>query len=275
MIHKIIVGIAFSPNLKANFFEAIRLANTFNAELIGVHVGVKTTAKEKELETLLKSAPLMKAKFTAIWQDGDPANVIIETATELRADLLIIGALQRENLYKYYVGSIARKITRKSPCSVLLFIKPSVERVPCNHMVVNGLENHDTQKTLQTAFYVSRHLGCKRVTIVDEIDQKALKVNVCDDKTLQEATVAKENMTHQENERIQRELAGVNIGDTIVKTQSIFGKRGYSIGHYAKVKRADLLVMNAPQKTSLLDRIFPHDLEYILSDLPTDVLIVK
>jgi hypothetical protein len=36
-----------------------------------------------------------------------------------------------------------------------------------------------------------------------------------------------------------------------------------------------LLVMNAPSHLSLWDRIFPHDLEYILSDLPTDVLIIR
>ena len=60
-----------------------------------------------------------------------------------------------------------------------------------------------------------------------------------------------------------------------IKTQSIFGTRGYSIGHYARVIRADLLIMNAPDKTTLWDRLFPHDMEYILSELPTDVLIVK
>ena len=70
-----------------------------------------------------------------------------------------------------------------------------------------------------------------------------------------------------------KNLQTLNI--LLVKIQSIFGKRGYSIGHYAKVKRADLLVMNAPTKTTILDRIFPHDIEYILSELPTDVLIVK
>jgi len=60
-----------------------------------------------------------------------------------------------------------------------------------------------------------------------------------------------------------------------VVVQPIFGTRGYSIGHYARVVRADLLVMNAPRKLTLWDRLFPHDLEYILSDLPTDVLIVR
>jgi hypothetical protein len=33
--------------------------------------------------------------------------------------------------------------------------------------------------------------------------------------------------------------------------------------------------MNAPTNIGILDRIFPHDIEYILSELPTDVLIVK
>ena len=74
---------------------------------------------------------------------------------------------------------------------------------------------------------------------------------------------------------IKNILKDVDCENLSVKMQSIFGKRGYSIGHYAKVKRADLLIMNAPTKLGLLDRIFPHDLEYILSELPTDVLIVK
>jgi len=58
-------------------------------------------------------------------------------------------------------------------------------------------------------------------------------------------------------------------------TQSIFGRRGYSIGHYARVVRADLLVMNAQEESSFLQRFFPKDLEHILAELPTDVLIVQ
>ena len=58
-------------------------------------------------------------------------------------------------------------------------------------------------------------------------------------------------------------------------TQSIFGKRGYSIGHYAKVVRADLLVMNAEKNLGFFDRLFTHDIEHILAELPTDVLIIN
>ena len=58
-------------------------------------------------------------------------------------------------------------------------------------------------------------------------------------------------------------------------SQPIFGKKGYSIGHYAQITRADLLVMNAPTKMTFWDRLFPHDIEHILTELPTDVLILQ
>ena len=49
----------------------------------------------------------------------------------------------------------------------------------------------------------------------------------------------------------------------------------YAISKYARDKRADLLVVNSPSThLNLLDRIFTHDIEYVLADLPCDLLIV-
>ncbi|KGL63810.1 universal stress protein [Polaribacter sp. Hel1_85] len=274
-INKILIGVAFSPNLRANIFEAARLANMFDAELVGVHVGTKSNQKESDLKALLSDADALHKPFKIIWKEGNPVEVILETCTQESIDLLILGALQKENLLKYYVGSIARKITRKAPCSVLLLIKPSVIRVACKHIVVNGLKDERTEETIKTAFVLSEHLKCNKITIVEEVSQGELQVKVSDDKTLRKATIAKERLRTRENQRVKNILGDISNKDITVKTQPIFGKRGYSIGHYAKVKRADLLIMNAPNKLGFFDRIFPHDIEYILSELPTDVLIVK
>ena len=274
-IHKILIGIAFSPNLKANLFEAIRISNMFGAELVGVHVGEKTNDKEKNLQLLISEAPNLQKSIHIIWQKGKPVNVILDTCHKEDIDLLILGALQKENLYKYYVGSIARELTRNAPCSVLLLIKPSVIRVPCKHIVVNGLEDEKTKDTIKTAFKIGNHLECKRITIVEEISQAEIDIKVSDDDTLRKATIEKERIKKREDLRVEKILNEIDCKNTTLKIQSIFGKRGYSIGHYAKVKRADLLIMNAPLKTKLIDRIFPHDIEYILSELPTDLLIVK
>ena len=274
-IKKILIGIAFSPNLKPNIFEAIRMANMFGAQLVGVHVGEKTNKKENQLTDLILEAPKLKYPIKTVWQKGKPVDVILNTAVNEKIDLLVLGALQQENLYKYYVGSVARELTRKASCSVLLLIKPSVERVKCNHIVVNGLKDKRTTETIEASFLVSKALECKRITIVEEISQREIEVKVSDDYSLRKANINKEKLKRREDSRVNKILGNINTEGISVKIQSIFGKRGYSIGHYAKVKRADLLVMNAPSKTSILDRIFPHDIEYILTELPTDVLIVK
>ena len=274
-IKKILIGIAFSPNLKPNIFEAIRMANMFGAQLVGVHVGEKTNKKQNQLADLILEAPKLKYPIKTVWQKGKPVDVILNTAVNEKIDLLVLGALQQENLYKYYVGSVARELTRKASCSVLLLIKPSVERVKCNHIVVNGLKDKRTTETIEASFLVSKALECKRITIVEEISQKEIEVKVSDDYSLRKANINKEKLKRREDSRVNKILGNINTEGISVKIQSIFGKRGYSIGQYAKVKRADLLVMNAPSKTSILDRIFPHDIEYILTELPTDVLIVK
>ena len=274
-IKKILIGIAFSPNLKPNIFEAIRMANMFGAQLVGVHVGEKTNKKENQLTDLILEAPKLKYPIKTVWQKGKPVDVILNTAVNENIDLLVLGALQQENLYKYYVGSVARELTRKASCSVLLLIKPSVKRVKCNHIVVNGLKDKRTTETIEASFLVSKALECKRITIVEEISQKEIEVKVSDDYSLRKANINKEKLKRREDSRVNKILGNINTEGISVKIQSIFGKRGYSIGHYAKVKRADLLVMNAPSKISILDRIFPHDIEYILTELPTDVLIVK
>ena len=148
MAKNILIGIAFSPNLKANLFETIRISNMFNAQLIGVHIGKKSQKKEQQLQQLLSEAPKLNHPLKTIWQEGEPVDVILKTTQQEKIDLLILGALQKEKIYKYYVGSIARKLTRKAPCSVFLLIKPSIESVVCKHIVVSGLQNPKTGKEL-------------------------------------------------------------------------------------------------------------------------------
>ena len=177
-IKKILIGIAFSPNLKPNIFEAVRMANMFGAQLVGVHVGEKTNKKENQLAQLILEAPKLKYPIKTVWQKGKPVDVILNTAVNENIDLLVLGALQQENLYKYYVGSVARELTRKASCSVLLLIKPSVERVKCNHIVVNGLKDKRTTETIEASFLVSKALECKRITIVEEISQKEIELSL-------------------------------------------------------------------------------------------------
>ena len=175
-------------------------------------------------------------------------------------------------------GSIARKITRQAKCSVLLLIKPSVERLPCSHVVVNGLKDPKTEKTIASAFFVANALGAEKITIVEEITQDKITTKVDDDKSLRKANIVKERLKLRETARVNNIIKNIPVDhtkDIVIKSQPIFGTKGYSIGHYAQIARADLLIMNAPSKMTFWDRLFPHDIEHILTELPTDVLIIQ
>jgi len=272
------IGVTFSPNLEANINEAARLALCFRSKLVLIHVGEASDEKSKTFLNFLNPFEKEGLEFEILFKSGEPVEVILSSTVEKNVDLLIIGALKKENFLKYYLGSIARKITRKANCSVLLLINPSKERVPCKHIVVNGLKDPKTKETVNTAFFVGHHLGADKITVVEEIDQDEVSVKVDDDKSLRRSTLIKERLRLREEARVKKILDTIPdelTKDLAIKSQPIFGKRGYSIGHYAQVARADLLVMNAPAKMTFWDRLFPHDIEHILTELPTDVLIVQ
>lgn len=272
------IGVNFSPNLEANINEAARLALRFESKLVLIHVGEASEEKSKTFTEFLSPFENKGLEYELFFRSGDPVNVILSSTKEKKIDLLIIGALKKENFLKYYLGSIARKITRQASCSVLLLINPSINRVPCEHIVVNGLKDPKTQETVTTAFLVGHKLGVGKITVVEEIDQEEVSVKVDDDKSLRKSTIIKERLRLREEARVKKVLDSIPSDYTkeiTIKSQPIFGKRGYSIGHYAQVARADLLVMNAPSKMTFWDRVFPHDIEYILTELPTDVLIVQ
>jgi nucleotide-binding universal stress UspA family protein len=274
----VLFGFAFSPSLEVNILETTRMAYFLNAKLILLHVGTKTDDKCAKIEALLQTIECPENQPEVHWVEGKPVPTILEACNRFSIDLLVLGALQHENMYQFYIGTIARNLTRKVNCSVLLLIKPSRIRVPCQHVVVNGFDDPSTPETIKKAFQMANILGAKQISIVEEITKKEVKVTVEDDRSLKRASLLKERLKRREESRVRNVVNSLPkslLTPITVKIQSIFGKRGYSIGHYAEVVRADLLVMNSQEKSGVLDRVFPHDIEYILSDLPTDMLIVR
>jgi nucleotide-binding universal stress UspA family protein len=272
------IGVTFSPNLEANINEAARLALFFGGKLVLIHVGESSELKLNKFLAFLTPFKKLGLDCEVSFKPGDPVEVILSITEDKKIDLLIIGALKKENFVKYYLGSIARKITRRAACSVLLLTNPSKERVGCSHIVVNGLKDPKTRETVATAFLVGHKLGVNKITVVEEISDDEVSVKIDDDKSLRRSTIVKERLRLREEVRVKSIIKTIPEEFTKnirIKSQPIFGKRGYSIGHYAQVARADLLVMNAPRKLTFWDRLFPHDIEYILTELPTDVLIVQ
>lgn len=270
-------ALAFSPYAEANVHESARIASMLNADLILIHVGKKTPEKVDRLELLISQTGIDPEKVKVEFREGDPVNSILSACSENQVDLLIAGALKRENLLKFYTGSIARKLCRNAECSILLLTDRSVIRNKCKEIVVSGDDHLKTETTVRTANYFGKVLGADHITIVDQIDPKAVGEHADDASELAEAARKRKDIKKKEDERIHElEHQLERDGSIPVDHRCIFGKAGYTIGHYAAANRADLLVMNSPDsKLGIIDRVFQHDLEYVLSDLPCCLMIVN
>jgi universal stress protein A len=67
--------------------------------------------------------PLKRAtgiKVTQLLRVGDPRNVVVEVAADLKADLLVIGSHSKRSLFDISLGGTAKHLSQQAPCTVVL-----------------------------------------------------------------------------------------------------------------------------------------------------------
>jgi len=271
----IATAMGFSPMAKANLAEVHRIAQRCGARLHVFHIGEWNAQCEKTYQSFLSELNIDPSSVTRVSKAGDPKVMLLELCAEHDIDLLALGALVRESMFKVFTASIARDVCRKAKVSLLLLTHSSIEGGLCERIVVNGMDHPKTPDTIATAAWLATKLKSKELFVVDELNEKEL-ARPDDDKSVLKGERKRRQMERTQHDRLASVLGCCELSEHLnVKEQHVFGKPGYTISHYAKAKKADLLVVNSPDtKLGLLDRIFKHDLEYILADLPTDLLIV-
>jgi len=270
------VAIAFSPRLESILCEARILSERFNANLVLMHVGDRTRNKEHKLSELLVKAGIKESSVRIIWSEGEAVQTLLHLCNLNIVDLLVMGAMKKENVLQYYLGTVARKISRKAKCSVLLLTEPNKEGSKFRKLVVNIAESPKTSHTLNTAIYFARHNKSREIVAVSEMHQPGLAMTIAEDVTAGEAARIRKEIREGAHSMLNDLLEGCKEECNIeIVEKQITGKPGYAIRAFAAQKKADLLVINSPDvKYGIIDRIFTHGMEYILEDLPSNLLIV-
>lgn len=272
----IAVAVSFSPRYKAVISEAARLSKLHRAKLILIHIGELTDLQTARLECCVEAFNIKKKYYKIITLTGVVVPTILKICKENIVDLLVLGALKKETVLQHYVGSIARKISRKAKCSVLLIPDPKERPLIFDKVVVSAVDSPKTPLTLATAVYLANIEDSKELFIVNEEYIPMFQSAYADSSTNTEIEEKKANYITDCKQKVVEILNEIPGASSIcTKQRVIFGKPGHSIQVFAKSKKPDLLVVNSTKKNSgILDRLFPHDLEYLLEDLPCNLLIV-
>lgn len=273
---KLALAITFSPTGKALLAETIRLTKLFDAELILIHVGEKNNKTEERLNDLIKKAGLDSGKTTTIWKSGEPAKVIMSVCDSEKVELLIAGALEKENLLKFYVGSVARKIMREANNSVLIYTAPSENPKSFSNIYVSTDYTDASKKTINAAYNFALLENAKKINIIRDFHIPGLSITVSDSGSISEVENARAKWLVEEKSKMNIFLRELNLKDIEVNPICVYGREGWEAANYVREQKADLFVVNAPtRKFKFIDRLFTHSLEYTFEKLPANLLIVR
>ncbi len=275
-IKKIGLAFNFSHNSRALIKEADRIANLFDAEYFILHCGSDEGHAKIKIEELLEEQNIEPEKVNIIIERGDPVNMILNSARSSELDLLISGALEKERTLNYYLGSVARKLIRNSQCSMLILPSPKIEPKPFKNFCVSVDYTTQSEHTLLTAYQLAKKENAERIHLVREYQLPGLSIAVSDSGSMSEIDSKVNLWREEEKEKLNLLIKELNLTDIEIKPVCLNGKEGWAISNYVKEVNADILAVTAPRKKlKFFDRVFSHDLEFILRELPSPLLIVK
>jgi nucleotide-binding universal stress UspA family protein len=270
------LAVSFSPTTLAMVAEAARLVRWFQSDLVLIHCGKKDSEKTEAMQSLMDGSGIDPERIKVFWVEGDPAEQILKVCNQEKIDLLVAGALKKENLVNHYLGTVARKIMRKAKCSIWMITDPSTKLMPLKNIVVDAEDSPNIHNLLTLACFLAGKEPGSLLHIVRELKLLGLALAAREQCTEAEYDEVHQNMMLEETTLIQKELERIPYQHLKINIKLLSGKSGFELTQFAKLEEADLLIINAPQrKFSFFDRVFTHDQEYIFSDLPCNLLIIN
>lgn len=276
MFTKVAVAITASPTLEALLAESKRLQDLFGSQILLLHVRKDSERQEEELlREAVQKSEFSPQKTQLFFEKGDPVDTILSFCKQQKVDLLVAGALKKENIFRSYLGSVGRKIMRTANCSILILVDPSEQPNPFREIVIDGSEHPLTQKAMEAGCLIGRKQQASHVHILKDIKLYGLTMAMAAEDSEGAYAEQRRSLVQAEIEHVQKKLEQVKTDGVHVNIKVISGKMGFEISKFARKVGADLIVTAGPQKKlGIFDRIMTHDLEYLLTDIPANLLII-
>lgn len=126
-IRTILYPTDFSSYSNLAYLHAVSLAEVHGASLVILFVAGPDQAADLDhwrgqLEQIRPANPSVPVHHVLL--EGDPATEIVRYAQEVRADRIVMGTHGRTGTERLLMGSVAERVLRDAPCSVLVVKMP-------------------------------------------------------------------------------------------------------------------------------------------------------
>jgi universal stress protein A len=136
-VHGILVGTDFSKTSENAFRLACGLASDYGVPLHVLHVATSLEAYKKEQLFKEPSSPYLLDDWNRLREyavphvviyphvlEGEPSEQIVQLATSLACDFIVIGSHGRTGLRRLLMGSVAEQVLRHAKCQVVIVKAP-------------------------------------------------------------------------------------------------------------------------------------------------------
>jgi hypothetical protein len=246
--------------------EAHRWSTVLGAELIFLHVGQDNAETRALFDRSLKERGLSGAQIE--FRNGKPGKVILRAATELKADLIIAGALERENALTYFVGSVARQMARSADCSVLLITEPRLVPVSPRCWAVTVRFDDVSQQMLRFLNQVAQREKPDRIEVISEYGIGGTGLALESDLDVRSADSSRSRLHLAEEARLADFLTATRFGGSHVRRNCLRGRVGHECAEFARREGAELMFAPAPRRLGFWDKFIQQGVEFALESLP-------
>ncbi len=276
-IKKIGLALSFSPSMQNNLAVALHLKKLYKAELFILHSSSAKKSDKEKLEKALIDSKCDLSTISIIEGSGDPADFILQTIKSQNLDLIVAGALKKENIVKFYIGSVARRIMNEAPCSV--FIASVEKKFEKNFNKFCTLVNYtqDCEKAIKLAYELANLDNAEKFYLIKDLWISGLSLTGLDSGNIKESTEIIKQCILEEKEKIKIFIDEINLkGSVPIEINCFYEKVALNLSKYIKEIDADVLVISSKaKKKSILDRFVSDELSYLYDDLPSNLLIFR
>ena len=214
----------------------------------------------------------------AVVREGNPAAEIVDQATGMNADLLVIGTHGRSGFERLLLGSVAEKVLRKARCPVLTVPRRLPDAVPTAPVVFKRIicALDFSECSMEALKYA--------LSLAQEADGCLILVHVVAPDFVGPVGLGEEHLSlvayqRQREEEARRLLARAvpEMAGDYCKTETMLlrGKPGREILRIASDRRAELIVMGVQGRGAADLLFFGSTTQHVVREASCPVLTLR
>jgi nucleotide-binding universal stress UspA family protein len=302
-IRRILCPIDFSDHSRRALDHAIAIARWYESTVSVLHVfspapvaafgpgsvvfePIVLTAVDRD-QLLAATTAFAKAEsapgvaIEAVVREGNTASEILQQATSIEADLLVIGTHGRSGLERLLLGSVAEKVLRKASCPVMTVPRRLPDAVPAGPVVYKRILcpvdfSESALRALKYATSMAQEADGQLTVlhvVAHEFEHTADRTSM-----VYEAGMTIGDLLKEREDALQRRLQEVVAGAPEfcrVESLTTHGKPWREVLRVAAEEQSDLIVMGVQGRGAADILFFGSTTQHVVRDASCPVLTLR